>query len=189
MARPLLVMFLSARNQTIVNRVFLELRDICIENFKILSTLFSFLHFAIRRSPGHEDSSTSAAVSVAAQKVLTKISGPKIPKSTQLRGQVGKLVSFRTMTYAQANILLCTSIHSTPREERFEQARWFRDTHEELYINEHSTTDGSHGTIHSDHCRDLQTLLSQYYDKLRKSVESAPPPQPPPLPNTSDTDG
>ena len=64
MAHPLLVMFLSTRNQTIVHHVSLELRDIGIENLKILSTLFSYLHFAFNRSLGHEYSATSAAVTV-----------------------------------------------------------------------------------------------------------------------------
>ena len=43
----------------------------------------------------------------------------------RLRGQVDKLVSFRTMTYVQANILHCTSTH-TPREELFEQPDRFK---------------------------------------------------------------
>ena len=45
------------------------MRDIGIENLKILTTLFSYLHFAFKKSLGHEESKTSAAVSVAAQKV------------------------------------------------------------------------------------------------------------------------
>ena len=68
-ACPLFVMVLSTRNQTIVHHVLLELRDFGIENFQILSMLFSYLHFAFPRSLGHEDAVTSAAVSVAAQKV------------------------------------------------------------------------------------------------------------------------
>ena len=69
-------MFLSTRNQTNVHYVSLELRDIGIEKFKIpsLSTLFRYLHFAFNRSLGHEDSITSAAVSVAAQKVTFSLS-------------------------------------------------------------------------------------------------------------------
>ena len=71
MARPFFAVFLWTRHQTIVHHVLLELRDtsIGIENFQILSMLFSYLHFAFPRSLGHEDAVTSAAVSVAAQKV------------------------------------------------------------------------------------------------------------------------
>ena len=45
-----------------------------IENFQILSILFSYLHFAFTRSLGHEDAATSAAVSIAAQKVMLSAS-------------------------------------------------------------------------------------------------------------------
>ena len=76
MTRQLFVMFLSTRNQAIVYHVSLELRNIGIDNFMILSmliknllTLFSYPYFAFNRSLGHEDSITSATVSVAAQKV------------------------------------------------------------------------------------------------------------------------
>ena len=71
MANPLFVMFLSTRIQTVLYHGSLELRDNGIENFKILSTLFSCLHrdFAFHRSLGHEDPTTSAAVPVAAQEV------------------------------------------------------------------------------------------------------------------------
>ena len=48
--------------------VFLELIDIGIQNFKNLSMLFSYLHFAFTRSLGHEDAATSFAVPVAAQR-------------------------------------------------------------------------------------------------------------------------
>ena len=53
MARPLFVMFLPTRNQTIIPHAFLELCEIGIENFQILSILFSYLHVAF--SLGHED--------------------------------------------------------------------------------------------------------------------------------------
>ena len=42
-------------DNSIVHDVSLELRDIGIENVKILSTLFSHLLFAFNRSLGHED--------------------------------------------------------------------------------------------------------------------------------------
>ena len=67
---PLFVMFLLTRNQTTVHYVSLELRDIGIENLKILSMLFNYLHFAFNRSQGHEDLTTSAAVSVTTQKLM-----------------------------------------------------------------------------------------------------------------------
>jgi hypothetical protein len=57
----------------------------------------------------------------------------------------------------QTNILLCTLIH-TPREEMIEQAQLYRDTLRQLLVKEHPT---SSGTIHPDHSRDLQTMLSQ----------------------------
>ena len=58
MARPLFVMFLSTRNQTITHHVFLELRDIGIEKFQILALLFRQLHVAFTRYLGHEDAAT-----------------------------------------------------------------------------------------------------------------------------------
>ena len=71
----------------------------------------------------------------------------------------------------------------------FEQARSFQGTLEELYVEKHPTADR---TIHPDHRRDLQTLLSQYHEELlslkeasgvaktrelkfRKSIEPPPP--------------
>ena len=62
MAFILFVTFLSTRHQTIVLRLFLELQDIGIENFNVLSMLFSNLHFAFTRSPEHVDTTTSASV-------------------------------------------------------------------------------------------------------------------------------
>ena len=53
MARSLVAMFLSTRNQTIVHyvsEVSLELRDIGIKNVVVPSTLFSYLHFAFKSS-------------------------------------------------------------------------------------------------------------------------------------------
>ena len=47
-----------------------ELRDIGIENFKILVMLFSYSQFDFKKSPRHENSITSAAVSGATQKVM-----------------------------------------------------------------------------------------------------------------------
>ena len=61
MASPLVVMFLSTRSQTIVHDVSRELWEIGIENFQILSMLFSYLHFAFTTSLGREDAATSAA--------------------------------------------------------------------------------------------------------------------------------
>ena len=124
--------FLSTTNQTIVHLVSFELQRIGIENFKILSALFSYLHFAFHRRLGNEDSTTSATVFVAQKATFSPY------QSTQLSGHVDKLVFFRTMTvtYVQAKMLLCTSIH-TPREELFELARSFQDTSEVLYIKEH----------------------------------------------------
>jgi hypothetical protein len=70
------------------------------------------------------------------------------------------------MAYLHANILLCTLIH-TQREEmtRIDRALLYQDTLEELYIEELPT---SGGTMHHDHCRDLQTLLTQsrYYGEI-----------------------
>ena len=52
MARPLFVMFLWTRHQTIARQVYLELRDIGIENFKILSMLLNYLYFVFTRTLG-----------------------------------------------------------------------------------------------------------------------------------------
>ena len=56
-------MFLPTRNQTIIHPVtmipvLLELREIGIENFQILSMVFSYLHVAFTMSLGHEDAAT-----------------------------------------------------------------------------------------------------------------------------------
>jgi hypothetical protein len=63
------------------------------------------------------------------------------------------------MVYVQANILRlpCTSIH-TLREKMIKIAQLYQDTLEELYVKGCPT---SSGTIHLDHGKDLQTLLSQ----------------------------
>ena len=52
MAHQFFAMFLCTRHQTVVIHVLLELRDIGIENFQILSMLFSNLHFVFTRTSG-----------------------------------------------------------------------------------------------------------------------------------------
>ena len=74
MARPLFVMFLSTRkNQTIIHHVFLESLEIGIENFQILSMLFSYLHVAFTRNLGHRDAATAQKVMLSSSTCLINL--------------------------------------------------------------------------------------------------------------------
>jgi hypothetical protein len=86
-----------------------------------------------------------------------------------------------------------------------ERARSYQAALEDMYINDHPHVGR---IIHPDYRRDLQTLLSQYYEdildmkgasgtakirelKFRKSIEPPPPPPsspPPPPPDNSRDD-
>ena len=68
-------------------------------------------------------------VSASKGRTIAKILAAEYPR---LKGQVDMFVSFRTMTYLQVNILLCTSIH-TLREEQFEQPDRFKKPQRALH--------------------------------------------------------
>jgi hypothetical protein len=71
-----------------------------------------------------------------------------------LEGPIDKFVSFKTMAYLQANILLTTSYH-TPTDELMEQARSYQASLEDMYINDHPHV-GS--IIHPDYRRVVSVL-------------------------------
>ena len=51
----------------------------------------------------------------------------------------------------------------TQKEDLFERARTFQDSFEAGYNADHPTVDG---TLHSNYRRELQVVLSQYYEEV-----------------------
>ena len=166
----------------------IDIPDGC--KFEHANLLTAHMFHALTRSQSMTD---LLGVSASKGRTIAKILADEFPV---LRGQVDKLVSFRTMTYVQANLMLCTTIH-VPSKELLERTRSYQDSLEELYIKDHPAVGRSRRTIHPDHRRDLQTLLSQYYEeiltikgasgvaktrelKFRKSIDRLEPPPPPP---------
>ena len=64
------------------------------------------------------------------------------------RCQCDKLpvISFRTMAYVQANILLFAT-YLTPKEELFKRARTFQDSLEAAYKQDHPSSDGTRHSV------------------------------------------
>ena len=59
-------------------------------------------------------------------------------KSRSEGGRPDKLISFKTMAYVQANILLCAT-YMTPKEDLLERARTFQDSLEAGCKKDHTS--------------------------------------------------
>ena len=70
-------------------------------------------------------------------------------------------VSFKT--YVQANILL-SATYASPKEELFERARSSQESLEAYYMDENLTI---RHTIHPDFRKELQTVLSTYFENIQ----------------------
>ncbi len=125
---------------------------------------------------------------------IAKILEAEFPALRGDGGRCDKLVSFKTLTYVQANLFLCAPHHS-PGDRLFERARTFQDSLVNGYNEERKPI---LGIMDPAYRNDLQKVLAEYYEELmdlpgasgvskpralkyRRSVDPVPPP-PLPLP-------
>ena len=87
-----------------------------------------------------------------------------LPLPTDLNGRGDKLISFRAMAYVQANIFLVAPCQ-TPKdsEDLFQRATSSQESIEEAFKSDYNTNDVS---SHPDYRKELQALLSTYYEDV-----------------------
>ena len=127
---------------------------------KIFNLLTAHMFNTLTQS--HAMSDLCKATGTKSRNISTLLDAEFPALLTDPPGRCDKLISCRTISYVQANILLAAPFQS-PRDELFQRATSFQESLEEEMKTEYKTKDVS---SHPDYRRELLALLSTYYEDL-----------------------